>query len=262
MLSAQEISVVIGQQPLLQQISLNVHPGELVVVIGPNGAGKSTLLKALSGELSPQTGNIQLNGKNLAQWSVKELARMRSVLPQQASLAFPFKVKDVVLMGRSPHADKGQTGLNQEICQQAMVFTDTLALQHRRYTTLSGGERQRVHFARVLAQIWHTMQGPARYLLLDEPTSALDLAQQHKLLQLAQRVAKTQGVGVLAILHDLNLAARYADRVAVMQQGQLLTIDTPARALSAERIEHVFGCPVIISWHPQQANCPVILASL
>lgn len=260
MLNVQHLSVKIGQLFLLQAVSLSLNPGEVLAVVGANGAGKSTLLKALCGDVPIYGGQVMVNDKTLSQWRLRDLSRIRAVLPQQAGLSFPFTALEVVLMGRSPHQQ--QPTRDREISQQAMSFTETAHLQARRYTTLSGGERQRVHFARVLAQIWQPIDAQPRYLLLDEPTSALDLAHQHSTLKVARHFAKQQGVGVLAILHDLNLAAQYADRIAVLKASKLLAIDTPQKVLNAALIEQTFGYPVLITQHPQVPHCPVVVPQL
>lgn len=249
-LSARDISVYAGRRALLHEVSLQIKPGELLAVIGPNGAGKSSLLKALSGELQPTGGGITLNGRDLKHWPMKILARMRAVLPQQSNLNFPFVVREVVAMGRSPHGRVASTGHNHAIVEAALAAADVEHLAQRDYTTLSGGERQRVHLARVLTQIWEPAPEGPRYLLMDEPTSALDLVHQHHVLAVARRFAMDQGVGVLTILHDLNLVAGYADRVAVLQSGRLRRQGTVADVLQPDFLEEVFGIPLLRVPHP------------
>lgn len=258
-LSAQAVSVFAGRRALLHDVSLRIEPGELLAVIGPNGAGKSSLLKTLSGELRPARGNITLNGRALKHWPMKTLARMRAVLPQQSNLNFPFAVREVVAMGRSPHAVSGNSRHNLDIIDAALAAADVEHLTERDYTTLSGGERQRVHLARVLTQIWEpVLEGP-RYLLMDEPTSALDLVHQHHVLAVARRFAVEQGVGVLTILHDLNLVAGYADRVAVLQGGRLCRQGTVAEVLQPDFLEEVFGIPLLRVSHPAAPHQPVLI---
>ncbi len=259
MLTAQNITVRIGRKTLLDGVSLALHPGEVLAVVGPNGAGKSSLLKTLSGELAPQVGNVLMNGRPLADWDTRQAARMRGVLPQTSALAFRFSVLEVVSMGRSPHRRSHSHADNEKIAGLALKLTDTEHLAERIYTTLSGGERQRVQLARVLAQIWEPCGPLHRYLLLDEPTSALDLAHQHAVLAIAHRFAAANAAGVLAILHDLNLAALYADRIAVLHQGRLIAVGPPSQVLNSELIQRIFDYPVTIGRHPLYPDCPLMI---
>ena len=262
MLVASNLQFARGGQRILRDLSLSVPSGELVAVSGPNGAGKSTLMQMLSGASVPDSGMISLDGLPLKRWSRRAVARRRAVLPQASTLGFPFRVLDVVLLGRSPH--RGRTGREEDllVAEAAMRETAILQLADRIYTTLSGGERQRVQLARVLAQIWPTRK-PAeegqegRYLLLDEPTNNLDLAHQHAILEIARRMAG-HGIGVLAILHDLNLAARYADRIAVLKAGTILVDDIPDAVLTASTLRDAFNLAVSVQRHPTR-DCPYIV---
>lgn len=258
-LAVHDLSVRAGNKYLLSEISLDILPGDVLAVLGPNGAGKSTLLKALCSELSIHCGEIVMNGRRIADWRLSEQACMRSVLPQNSSLAFPFSVKDVVLLGRSPHHSSRNSYRNEAIVRKALAVTDTETLRDRPYTTLSGGERQRVQLARVLAQIWEPATSGARYLLLDEPTSALDLAHQHATLTIIRHFAKSQDVGVFVILHDLNLAAGYADRIAVLDNGRLKAHGTPIEVLSPDLISETFRVPVTVTPHPKKQNQVLII---
>jgi iron complex transport system ATP-binding protein len=186
---------------------------------------------------------------------------MRAVLPQNSSLQFAFRVVDVVLMGRSPHNPSLFTERDHAIATAAMQRADVSHLRDRLFPSLSGGERQRVHMARVLAQIWDNGDKTARYLLLDEPTSALDLLHQHSTLAIARRLADEQGTGVLVVLHDLNLAALYADRVAVMQSGGLVCQGVPSEVLRSEIIEDVFGIAVSVDVHPANPARPLVITN-
>lgn len=180
------------------------------------------------------------------------------MLPQDTVLSFPFTVLEVVTMGRFPHNNGAPSLRDQEIARQAMAQLDVTELEQRFYPTLSGGERQRVQIARVLTQIWEADSQQARYLLLDEPTASLDLAHQHLLLKVAQRCAHQQGIAVLAILHDINLAAQYADRIALLHQGGLCACDVPWKVISAQNIEAAFAIPVQIARHPH-LDCPWVI---
>jgi iron complex transport system ATP-binding protein len=179
-------------------------------------------------------------------------------MPQQSQLHFAFSVLEVVLMGRTPHLQGGETKRDWQIAEAALESVDMADFAERSFPTLSGGEQQRVHLARTLAQIWSPPANGNRYLLLDEPTASLDLAHQHNVLQAARGLA-TDGVGVLAILHDLNLAAQYADHVVVMQQGRVHAQGAPDIVFTPTCIHDVFGWPVCILDHPTQ-SCPLIVA--
>lgn len=254
-LFAEGLTVQIGDKALIEDIALTLLPGEILAVVGPNGAGKSTLLKVLAGEMQPSWGYVCIENRNLSAWRKRELARLRAVLPQASTLAFGFLAQEVVLMGRTPHLSGGESCEDHAIVAAAMHMTRTDHLIDRVYTTLSGGERQRVQLARVLAQIW---EGDApRYLLLDEPTNNLDLSHQHGTLTIARQFAE-RGVGVLAVLHDLNLAAQYADRVLVLQAGQSLAEGSPDVVFTPEIIQQTFDLPVMVQPHPCY-NCPLII---
>lgn len=258
MLAAEGITVRRGGRFVLSDVSCTVSPGEIVVVIGPNGAGKTTLLHAAAGTLRPDAGTISLDGRLLADWPRAALARRRAVLPQHAPLSFPFTVLEVVLLGRSPH--RGHTGKRRDlrVVEAVMAETDLLAFADRRYTELSGGERQRVQLARVLAQIWPDgHHHEPSYLLLDEPTNNLDLRHQTAVLDAARHVAR-RGGGVLAILHDLNLAALYADRVYVIAEGAVFAVGPPDAVIDATTMEAAFGVPVRVMVHPDHGR-PMVL---
>ncbi len=246
-LTAEGLGYRAGRQALLEAIDLEVQPGQLIAVLGPNGAGKSTLLRLLAGELTPSQGTLQLNGRRYTNWRRGEIARQLAVLPQRSSLGFAFTALEVVLMGRIPHAS-GQTR-DLEIARDCLRETDCSHLGDRPFPVLSGGEQQRVHLARVLAQLHSDAPRSPRYLLLDEPTAALDPAHQLLTLQLARHQAD-QGIGVLVILHDLNLAARFADRVLLLQQGRTLALGATEQVLTAARLSDLFELPMQVIDHP------------
>ncbi len=261
MLSGDQLSVVIDGLVLVDIDALQVEPGLLLGMVGPNGAGKSTALRVLSGEQTPTTGRVVMNGTSLADWPARERALTRAVLPQSSSLNFAFRVSDVVLMGRCPHSGNTSTADDMDIAGQAMQMTDTAHLAERIYTDLSGGEKQRVHLARVLSQLWTDETTEPKYLLLDEPTSALDLAHQHQILSIVRAFAQQHNVGVLVILHDLNLAAMYVDRLVMLRQGRVHAAGTPAEVLDAATVEAVFDYPVTIGEHPGRKGCPMVIVS-
>ncbi len=239
MIAVENIRVLRRGAEILRDISLELIPGEVLAIVGPNGAGKSTLLQVMSGDLLPQAGIVKLEGRALKDWAPLALARRRSVMPQAARLGFPLPARDVVALGRLPFERLYDRSANQAAVAAAIGAADIAHLAARSYATLSGGEQQRVQLARAMAQL-DLESGIAPLLLLDEPTASLDLAHAHGVLRLARRLAG-QGVAVAAVLHDLGLAHAYADRVAVLQQGRLLALDQPARALTPEILAQAFA---------------------
>lgn len=260
MLSGRDLTVRSGAATLLRDVSIDVAPGEIVAVVGPNGAGKSTLLETLAGDRMPAAGAVICDDRPLAAWQPRELARVRAVVLQRSALEFAFTAHEVVLLGRSPHRGRTSAAADRTIADAALHAADVGALRHRRYPTLSGGERQRVHFARALAQIWERPETGNRYLLLDEPTSALDLSHQQQLLRRSREWA-SEGTGVLVVLHDLNLAAAYADRLVVLWRGRVVADGPPRDVLRPELIATVFGVEVVIADHPDAA-VPCVLPRL
>ncbi len=239
MLQADRVSVAIGSKRLIDGVCLALQPGEMLAVVGPNGAGKSTLLRALSGEARLAAGAVTLDGRTLQQIGHQQLALRRAVLPQETRLAFSLTVEQVVSLGRLPHRGRADRMADRIATNRALQAVDMAGFASRAWPTLSGGERQRVNLARVLAQldIAHEAKEP-RYLLLDEPTAALDLKHQLALLKLL-RVQVNQGVGVLAILHDLNHAL-LADRVAMLSAGRLIALGPPNEVLTSGIVRRAY----------------------
>ena len=253
MLQVQGLHLRRGSNDVLHDIDLQLSPGQVTGVLGPNGAGKSSLLGVLCGELVPQRGQVTLQGRPLADWPGQARARCLAVLPQASSLGFSFKVEEVVAMGRMPH-DSGQLR-DAEIIEHALQAADAGHLVGRNYLALSGGERQRVHLARVLAQLWPGKAGAT--LLLDEPTSMLDPLHQHTTLEAVRRFADS-GAAVLVILHDLNLAARYCDRIMLLQEGRSHALAAPQAVLTPSLLKAVFGIDVLVQPHPERGH-PLII---
>ncbi|HZM00116.1 MAG TPA: heme ABC transporter ATP-binding protein, partial [Planctomycetota bacterium] len=245
-----------GGATLVDGVSLAIQPGELVALLGPNGAGKTSLLRALSGELPRAAGEILLEDRPLAGWAPRERAARIGVLPQSSRLAFPFTALEVALLGRTPHVARRESARDTEIARLALQRAGAGRLAPRDYLALSGGERQCVHLARVLAQVWDAPPHGARYLLLDEPTASLDLRLQHALLALARQLAG-QGFGLLVALHDLNLAAQYATRAALLCGGRLLAQGPPRQVLSAERVGRVWGVAATAGADPRTGRWTV-----
>lgn len=241
MLEVAGVGVEVPGRSLLQAVSAQFIAGQVTAVLGPNGAGKSTLMSLLTGQRRPSGGHVYLAGKALAAHAPSELARMRACVAQETQVAFEFTAREVVELGRYPH--RRHPGRNEaDVVLQAMQATVVEHLQHRVLNTLSGGEKARVHLARALAQVWEPPGGQStRWLLLDEPTAALDLQHQHRMLQLVRAWATAQGVGVVAVLHDLNLALRYSDRCVVLQHGQVVGSGATAEVLTPFCIEKVWG---------------------
>lgn len=239
-LCARGVGVRVGTSTLLQGVDLQLAPGEVGAILGPNGAGKSTLLSVLAGLRAPDSGSVTLNGQAVSPAQVHRLARHRAVLPQESAVAFDFRVQEVVELGRYPHHLRPSPH-EAAIVQAAMQATGVAHMAQRPIASLSGGERARAQLARVMAQIWApSADGAPRWLLLDEPTAALDLRHQHDTLSTVQRWAREQSVGVLAVLHDPNLALRYADRVWVLDGGALRASGHPARVLRPALVQRVW----------------------
>ncbi len=247
MISTQALSVKIGTKVILQNISFHLRPGELLAIVGANGAGKSTLLKSIAGHLFHKSGQISLNQKKLENWSPKELAQQRAVLSQHIQLSFSFSVLETVLLGRFV---KEPIQKSRAIALWALELVNLKDKIHQDVRTLSGGEQQRVHFARVLTQLYNPDSDSPKYLLLDEPTASQDIAQQHQLLQLAKRSAQELDYGVLVVLHDMNLAAQYVDRLLLLKNGRLLAIGPPREVLTVENIKTAFQVDTIVQEHP------------
>ena len=259
-LCAQSVCVTAQGGSLLRNIDLQLPPGQVGAILGPNGAGKSTLLGILAGLIAPQHGRVMLDGQPIGPAQMPVLARRRAVLPQETQVAFDFSVREVVKLGRYPH--RLQPSQHEtKILSAAMTLTDVLHLADRPMAWLSGGERLRVQLARVLAQIWEPVPHDAsRWLLLDEPTAALDLYHQHSVLGTVREWAHSQGVGVLMVLHDLNLALRYADQAWVLQQGRLVAHGATLEALNVQTLQTTW----CVRSTPVQDidSCPQILTAV
>ena len=236
------VTVVRRGRTVLADIDFDVMAGEVVALVGPNGAGKSTLLAALSGEQSLAGGVVELDGKRLGGWSTVEMAQRRAVLPQSHTVGFSFTTRQIVQMGRSPWLRTPRRSEDEARVSDAMAVCDVTGFADRPFLSLSGGERARVALARVLAQATPT-------LLLDEPTAALDLAHQETVMRVARERA-VAGDAVVVVLHDLGLAAAYADRVAILEDGRKVADGPPRKVLTAELLTRVYGHPVEVLAHP------------
>ncbi|MER7176325.1 heme ABC transporter ATP-binding protein [Streptomyces mesophilus] len=241
--SAHELHIKLGARHVLRGVDIEARAGEVVALVGPNGAGKSTLLAALATDLTPDAGTVRICGKDAGEWSAGELALRRAVLPQAASLSFPFLVEEVVRMGRAPWNGTRLADNDDEVIAAALRATETTEFAARPFSALSGGERARVALARVLAQ-------QALLLLLDEPTAALDLRHQELVLRVCRERAAA-GDAVVVVLHDLGLAAAYADRVAVLHDGTIAAEGAPAEVFDGELLSRVYRQPVEVLPHPR-----------
>ncbi|MGR3872963.1 heme ABC transporter ATP-binding protein [Streptomyces graminifolii] len=245
---AQDLHVQLGGRRVLHGVSVSVRAGEVLALVGPNGAGKSTLLGALAADLAPVAGVVRINGRPATEWSAPELALRRAVLPQAATLSFPFTVEDVVRMGRAPHA--ADAAEDEVAVAEAMARAEVTGFAQRPFSALSGGERARVALARVLAQ-------RAPLLLLDEPTAALDLRHQELVLRLCRERARA-GDAVVVVLHDLALAAAYAHRVAILRAGRVAADGPPEVVFTEELLSDVYDQAVEVFPHPRTGAVVVI----
>jgi iron complex transport system ATP-binding protein len=248
MLTAEHLTVRVGAKALIEDVSLTFEPGRLHLLIGPNGAGKSTLVKALARLNGPQEGVVRYGDRPLRSFGDGALARRRAVLSQAVEVAFPIPVRELVMMGRYPHFRGSRPGSHDEaICDEVMGFFDVTGMADRIYSTLSGGERQRVNFARVLAQVWRPSAEGGRYLFLDEPLTFLDIRHQIEFMKQVRTFGTQQDVVIVGVVHDLNLAARFADRIVLMDGGRVIADGVPDDVLTREHLEPVFRiAPVIL----------------
>jgi iron complex transport system ATP-binding protein len=256
MIEAIGISVSIGSRRIISEVNFEVRPGEIAAIVGPNGSGKTTFLKALSGDL-PYSGRVVINDRDMAGLKPWETASMRAVLPQATALSFPFTVHEIVKLGLMSGRSDAQAS-ERDLPERALARVDLDGFAGRFYQELSGGEQQRVQLARVLCQVWApVLDGKPRYLFLDEPVSSLDIKHQLIIMDIARDFAR-RGGGVVAILHDLNLTAMYADRIFVMHRGRMAAAGTPQEVLSDDLISEVFECRLKVGRLPA-GNTPFIL---
>ncbi|WP_182355097.1 heme ABC transporter ATP-binding protein [Flaviflexus huanghaiensis] len=231
---ASGISFSYGVKQILSDVGLEVDAGTVMGLLGPNGAGKSTLLGVLSGDLTPDAGTVELGGRTLASFSRKELARARSVMPQSSEFPFAYLVRDIVAMGRASW-DTGDVE-NDRVIDDAMARTAVMDMQDREITSLSGGESARVTLARVLAQ-------DADIVFLDEPTAALDVSHQERTMSTCTELA-AEGRTVVAVMHDIQLAAAYCDVIALMHRGRIVRVGAPSEVLTSESLSEIYEWPI------------------
>lgn len=244
MLIARNISYSIGNKSILRDVDLTLEPGEFKAIVGPNGAGKSSLLKIITGENKSYKGKVHYHGKMLNVFKINEISKVRAVLPQESQVNFPFTVSEIVEMGRSTFRDK-KSQLDK-IVKAVMQNTNITHLRDRSYHSLSGGEKQKVQLTRVMAQMWGSSD-LSRFIFLDEPTASLDMAQQHQMMGLAKKLSKNN-IGVLAVIHDLNLAIQYADNIVFMRQGEVICQGKVKDIMRKENIETTFSHEVTVTF--------------
>ncbi|MEM8582463.1 MAG: heme ABC transporter ATP-binding protein [Pseudomonadota bacterium] len=252
-LYAQDIYVSLGRKEILHGIDFDARPGAMTAIVGPNGSGKTTLMRALVGEL-PSSGPITLNGYAIRTAKPWQLAGIRGVLPQATSIAFPFTVIEVVSMG----LEAGLHAADRSIPLSALAAVGLTGYEGRYYQELSGGEQQRAQLARVLSQVWEpvTEEGPS-WLFLDEPVASLDIGHQLGVMQLAADYA-ARGGGVVAVMHDLNLTAMYADQITLIDNGRVRASGPPQQVLTDENLSKAYGCPVRVNTTPQRSGVFVL----
>jgi len=249
MLRTENISFSVGKKQILKNVSASFLPGEFNMILGPNGSGKSSFLKIFSGEINKFQGTVLYDDKKIKDLRKEELAKKRAVMSQQADLGFPLLVEEVVMMGRYPHFTFNPNKKDVTICNEVIERMNLIEFRQRNYLTLSGGEKQRVQYARVLAQVWEKPTDGYRYLFLDEPLNSLDISYQHEFLQSAVELMKDHTV-LIAVMHDINLAAHYADNLFFLKEGELVVHGRPKDILTENIIEQVFNIKTTVIENP------------
>jgi len=249
MLRTENISFSVGKKQILKNVSASFLPGEFNMILGPNGSGKSSFLKIFSGEINRFQGTVLYENKKIKELRKEELAKKRAVMSQQADLGFPLLVEEVVMMGRYPHFTFNPNKKDVTICNEVIERMNLVEFKERNYLTLSGGEKQRVQFARVLAQVWEKPADGYRYLFLDEPLNSLDISYQHEFLQAAVELIKDHTV-LIAVMHDINLAAHYADNLFFLKEGEMTVHGRPKDILTENIIEKVFNVKTKVIENP------------
>ncbi|MGA3116375.1 MAG: ABC transporter ATP-binding protein [Syntrophobacteraceae bacterium] len=241
----QDLNILYGKLPILRNVTFSVTEGEYFIIIGPNGSGKTTLVKVISGFLKPHSGSVEIMGRPLVAITRRSLAHAVALVPQSPPMDVPFTVAEVVLMGRSPHL--GLLSLegreDMEIAEQSMRFTNVSHLARSRLDQLSAGERQRVLIARAVCQ-------RAGIIVLDEPTASLDVAHQLHIMDLMEKLRTEQGITVIMVSHDLNLAAMYAGRILLLNHGNIAGIGAARDVIQAGLLEATYGCSLLVDQNP------------
>ncbi|MDI6788763.1 MAG: heme ABC transporter ATP-binding protein [Planctomycetota bacterium] len=254
MLKISNLSSGYTQKEVIKNISFEINNGEFVAIIGPNGSGKTTLFRTITKVIPAYQGQLLYKEKEIREWFINGLAREIAVVPQFLFLAFPFTVRDFVGVGRTPHLGRLESlsAYDKEVINQAMEITESESLAERSVTELSGGELQRVFLAQALAQ-------EPKLLLLDEPTSHLDIGHQVEILHLLKKLNQEKGLTILIILHDLNLASDYSDRLVLLDNGRVYKIGTPYEVLTYQNIEAVYKTVVVVNENPVTKKPHILL---
>ncbi len=254
MLVVTNLTLSYGQKPVVEEVSFEISQGQFVAVLGPNGSGKSTLLRALCRLHKPQTGTVSFAGRDLRDWSQRELAQQMAFVRQSPAAAFDFTVEELAMLGRMPYLRRFQRETEQDyaVVHHYLRLTGLWPLRHRGLHSLSGGELQRAFVCQALVQ-------EPKLLLLDEPTNHLDINHQLELLELLAALNREHRLTVVAVLHDLNLAALYAERLLVLKAGCLVADGPPEQVLRPELVEQTFGCAVSVLLHPVNSRPQVLL---
>jgi len=253
-LNLESISLKLDNRQILKDVSLEINEGEIVSVIGPNGAGKSTLLNVLTGDINPDSGEISYDNKQLKQISIQERAFTRSVMSQMQTLVFNFSVKDVIEMGWLQRGNSDFSNNFSMAFENVTKECNVHNLIHRKFNSLSGGEQRRVHFARTLLQLWRPSESnDPRYLLLDEPTANLDLSSEMLLMNILKKRASLN-VGILVILHDLNLASHFADKIAIIKDGEIMAFGEPEKIMEDAFLTSIYDVPIKVKHDPLRVH--------
>lgn len=246
---ANGVTVAYGPRTVLDDVTFSARAGEVTAIVGPNGSGKTTLLRTLAGEIA-HSGQVHINGEDAATMTARDKALLRAVLPQSGSIAFPFNVLELVRLGLTAGLASTDPGEADQIVLSAIARVGLEGYETRMVQELSGGERQRAQMARVLVQIWQpVLNGRPRWLMLDEPVSALDIRHQLTIMTLARDYARAGG-GVIAVMHDLNLTAMFADRVNLLYDGALRRSGAPSDVLNDHDLSACYNCPVRVNTPP------------
>jgi len=240
-ISIDSVSLNINGANIIKDISFTMNPGELITILGPNGSGKSTLLRVISGDLLPTKGEVAIDNVPLSNMSFKTQALKRSVMSQSQQILYDYSVQEIIEMGWVDYADNGSVEIIKQKCIKVAEECFVDHLMKRNFNTLSGGEQRRVHFARTLLQIDHQYDSiENRYMFLDEPTANLDLLFELQLIRLLKAKAE-KGIGVLLIIHDLNLASKFSDKIAILKKGKLSAFGEPFEVFKSKTLSDIFG---------------------
>jgi iron complex transport system ATP-binding protein len=261
MITATELVFRVGDRALIDHVSASFEAGRLHLIVGANGAGKSTLIKLLTRLIHPSEGSVSYDGSDVSKSTERDLARRRAVLSQAVEVAFSMPVRELVLMGRYPHFGARPGAADLHVCEEVMRFFDVEGMADRSYGTLSGGEKQRVQFARVLAQIWNPVEGSSRFLFLDEPLTFLDIGHQIDFMEKVRWFASKKDVVVVGVVHDLNLAARFADRLLLLKDGRVLADGDTTTVLTTEHLRAAFGVSPVLLKNPATGNAHLVFES-